>query len=93
MDSDDILRDPAGTLAALCQAIGISWDPAMLSWRSGPHPEDGIWGAHWYDKVNASTGFSAPPGELPKLEGAYREVAEECREDYQALKRHALAPK
>lgn len=93
VDSDDILRDPAGVLAALCHALGISWEPAMLCWAKGPHREDGIWGAHWYDKVNASTGFGSAPGEIPKLEGAYKDVAEACQSDYLALKRHAITAK
>ena len=90
VDSDAILANPEGSLAALCAALGIDWDPAMLSWKTGPHPEDGIWGAHWYDKVNASTGFGSPPGELPRLEGEYAQVAEACRADYEALRAHAL---
>lgn len=90
VDSDAILADPEGTLAALCAALGIAWNPAMLSWETGPHPEDGIWGSHWYDKVNASTGFGSPPGELPRLEGEYAQVAEACRADYEALRAHAL---
>lgn len=90
VDSDDILRNPAGVLAKLCEALGIMWDPAMLAWARGPHPEDGIWGVHWYDKVNASTGFGAPPGPLPKLEDDFVHVADACREDYEALKLHAL---
>lgn len=90
VDSDDILRDPAGVLAKLCQKLGIDWDEAMLSWEKGPHPEDGIWGAHWYDKVNTSTGFGPPPGPLPELDGPYAQVAEQCREDYEALKAHAI---
>ncbi|WP_374405644.1 HAD family hydrolase [Pelagerythrobacter sp.] len=90
VDSDDVLADPAGVLARLCAALGIGWDAAMLRWARGPHPEDGVWGAHWYDKVNASTGFGAPPGPLPTLEGAFAETAEACREDYAALRRHAL---
>jgi len=93
VDSDDILEDPAGVLAALCDALGIDWDPAMLAWKKGPLPEDGVWGEHWYDKVNASTGFGAAPGPLPELEGAYAEVAAECGEDYLALKRHAITAK
>lgn len=90
VDSDTVLTDPTGTLAPLCDALGIDWDTAMLSWDCGPHPEDGIWGAHWYDKVNASTGFGSPPGELPTLEGEYARVAEACRADYEALRAHAL---
>jgi len=90
VDSDDILRDPAGVLARLCAALGIAWDEAMLRWQKGPHPEDGVWGAHWYDKVNASTGFGSAPGPLPELEGEYLAVAQACRADYEALKRHAL---
>ena len=90
VDSDDILANPRGVLAKLCDALDIEWDPAMLSWKRGPHPEDGIWGAHCYDKVNASTGFGKAPGPLPDLDRAYLEVAEECREDYEALQRYRL---
>ncbi len=85
VDSDAILRDPSTMLELLSKALGIAWDSAMLAWDKGPHPDDGIWGEHWYDKVNASTGFGQAPGELPKLDGAYRAVAEECRPDYEYL--------
>lgn len=90
VDSDDILNDPAGTLAKLCAALDIPWDTAMLKWRKGPLPEDGVWGAHWYDKVNASTGFGSAPGPLPELSDDYANVAEACRDDYEALKTHAI---
>ena len=85
VDSDDILDNPAIVLGKLCRALGIEWDPAMLSWQTGPLPDDGVWGRHWYDRVNSSTGFGAPAGEVPALEGKYRQVAEECRADYDAL--------
>ena len=91
VDSDDILADPAGVLEKLCHALGIAWDPAMLSWTLGPHAEDGVWGAHWYDKVNASTGFGQAPGAIPELDGDYARTAEACRADYEALRRHALS--
>ncbi|MEO1648548.1 MAG: HAD family hydrolase [Pseudomonadota bacterium] len=90
IDTDHVLENPEGVLSRLCKALGIVWDPAMLSWKKGPLPEDGVWGAHWYDKVNASTGFGAPPGPLPELEGEYPAVAEACRADYVALKRYAI---
>lgn len=85
VDSDDILGNPAVVLGKLCRALGIEWDPAILSWQTGPLPDDGVWGRHWYDRVNTSTGFGAPAGEVPALEGKYRQVAEECRDDYEAL--------
>ena len=90
VDCDDILADPAGILSRLCASLGIAWNEAMLHWLPGPHPEDGVWGAHWYDKVNASTGFARPPGPPPLLEGEYARTAEACRADYEALRAHTL---
>ncbi|WP_271077859.1 HAD family hydrolase [Aurantiacibacter sp. MUD61] len=90
VDSDAILRDPTGVLSKLCEALGIAWTPAMLSWEKGPHPEDGVWGVHWYDVVNASTGFGPPPASEPQLEGEYLAVAEQCRADYEALAQLAI---
>ena len=92
VDSDDVLRDPAVVLQRLCAALGLSWEPAMLGWAPGPLPSDGVWGEHWYDKVNASTGFGAPPEALPPLAPAYADVAAECMDDYLALRAHAIVP-
>lgn len=92
VDSADVLTDPETVLKKLCQALDIAWDPAMLRWEHGPHPQDGVWGSHWYDKVNASTGFGDPPGPLPELSEDYRKVADACREDYEALKQFAITP-
>ena len=91
IDSDAILADPETVLRKLCEALEILWDDAMLSWEKGPHAQDGVWGAHWYDKVNASTGFGAPAGPLPELDGDYRAVAHACRDDYEALKKFAIS--
>ena len=91
IDSDDILADPSAMLQKLCHALDIEWDSAMLAWTRGPHQEDGIWGSHWYDKVNASTGFGGAPGPLPELEGAYLATAEECRADYDYLKERSIS--
>lgn len=90
VDSDDILADPAGVLGKLCAALGIDWDACMLHWKKGPHPEDGIWGEHWYDKVNSSTGFGKPSEEMPVLDGEYRETADACRDDYEELARYRI---
>ncbi|MEM0964140.1 MAG: HAD family hydrolase [Bacteroidota bacterium] len=69
VDADDLLRDPEGTLRALCSALGIAFDPSMLAWSHGPRDSDGVWAAHWYASVWASAGFGTPrepaPAEVP----------------------------
>lgn len=90
VDAADVLRDPAGTLAALCAALGIGWDPAMLAWPAGPHPADGAWAPHWYGGVWGSTGFETREGAAPVLTPELAAVAQACQADYEALARYAL---
>jgi hypothetical protein len=60
VDAADLLGDPARVLAALCAAVGIGYDPAMLAWAPGPRDTDGAWAPWWYAGVEASTGFATP---------------------------------
>jgi hypothetical protein len=85
VDSHDIRRDPAGTLKALCDAIGIEWTDRMLSWPSGGRPEDGVWAAHWYGAVHRSTGFEAAEGPLPVLDGPHVSLCEAALPFYRRL--------
>jgi Sulfotransferase domain len=93
IDSADILRDPRAALEALCDALGIGFDPAMLSWPPGPRATDGVWARYWYDSVRRSTRFAPyaePAGDdLPvELEG----LAAQCRPFYEELAAHRLRP-
>lgn len=90
VDADEILKDPEGILRTMCFRLGIPWDPSMLKWRMGPHPYDGVWGAHWYDKVNSSTCFGPLTPNPQKLTGQFLRMAESCRPDYLALKQHSI---
>lgn len=90
IDSNDILNDPASMLTALCDALGVDWDPAMLNWATGPHRNDGIWGRHWYGAVQASTGFALPPSVTPSLNDEARRIVDDCRADYEHLARFRL---
>jgi hypothetical protein len=88
LDSDAILADPPGQLSALCAAIGIDWDPAMLRWEKGPHPADGVWAPHWYEAVWNSTGFGPPTATRP-LSPQGQRIADTCQADYAYLLRHS----
>ena len=62
IDAADVLADPARTLSALCKALDIAFDPAMLCWPAGRRASDGVWAPAWYAGVEASTGFAAADG-------------------------------
>ena len=85
IDSRDLLERPEGMLRALCAALGVSFDAAMLSWPPGPRDTDGVWGPYWYESVWRSTGFGPyrpPAGPLPaRLEP----LAERCLPYYERL--------
>ena len=85
VDAADVLADPAGVLARLCAALGIEWDPAMLAWAAGRRATDGVWAAHWYAAVEASTGFGAPDHSAAQLPPEALPVLEACRPHYDYL--------
>ncbi len=78
IETQSLLKDPAGVLALVCERVGLTFDPAVLSWPAGAKPEDGAWAPHWYDTVHKSTGFApsspstreVPERTLPVLEQA-----------------------
>jgi hypothetical protein len=72
-------------LRALCDSIGLGWNPAMLSWPAGGHPDDGVWAPVWYGAVHRSTGFAGPEGDLPKLEGDAAALLDEALPHYERL--------
>jgi hypothetical protein len=85
VDAADVLANPEAVLSKLCGALGIPWDPAMLSWAPGRRETDGIWAEHWYGAVEASTGFGSPETEPVELPDEARRLADRCRPYYQRL--------
>jgi hypothetical protein len=96
IDAADLAARPRESLQALCAALRIPFDEAMLSWPAGPRPTDGVWAQHWYARVWASTGFTAPaaagedagPAPLPP---ALEALAARCHPFYASLAAHRLA--
>ena len=54
---------PEPLLRALCAALNVPWDPAMLCWEPGPRATDGVWGPVWYQRLYDTTGFEPPEAE------------------------------
>ncbi|MFD1344031.1 sulfotransferase-like domain-containing protein [Litorisediminicola beolgyonensis] len=85
IDSADIRRDPEAMIRVLCDAIDLTFDPAMLSWPEGGHPADGVWARVWYGAVHRSTGFAGPEGDLPQVTGALAPMVAAALPAYDAL--------
>jgi hypothetical protein len=90
IDARDVLTDPAGVLAALCERMGIAWTAAMLSWPAGPHPADGPWAPYWYDSVYQSTGFGAYTPKDEPVPDHLRDLVDEAQVLYDELAAHRI---
>ena len=90
IDATDVLENPEGVLSALCDRLGLSWDPAMLSWPPGCRETDGVWAPHWYGAVEASTGFGPPDHAPVELPDEARRLADRCRPFYERLAAHRI---
>ena len=85
IDADDVLRDPERMLRLLCDAIGVEFSDAMLSWLPGPRETDGVWAKYWYAEVERSTSFAPYRERKIDVPKSLREVHARCREIYERL--------
>ena len=90
LDARLLLMDPPGVLGELCELLGIGWDPSMLSWEPGPHPDDGAWAPHWYESLYRSTGFAPYKPSEKRVPDRCLVLLDQCRVHYDELKHYAL---
>lgn len=91
IEAEDVRANPEGMLRALCAALDLDFDPAMLRWEPGLRASDGVWAAHWYGAVIGSTGF-APPGRAPAPAAHLAEVIAAARPEFERLQAMKLRP-
>ena len=89
IEARDVLSDPKRALSALCAALDVPFDPAMLSWKAGPRDTDGVWSRHWYHSVNTSTGFAEPRPPAP-CPPELSDIVAECQPYYEKVRAHRL---
>ena len=90
VDARDVLEHPERTLRLLCDAVGVEFDKAMLSWPPGLRDSDGIWAKYWYDDVARSTSFQPYKSREGNVPDRLREIYEQCGECYEQLYQYRL---
>ena len=90
IDARDVLENPRRTLGLLCDALGVAFTDAMLSWPPGPRETDGLWAPYWYAEVLRSTSFQPYKPKPDQVPEHLKAVYDECLECYQRLYPHRL---
>ncbi len=90
IDARDVLQNPERMLRLLCDAVGVPFASAMLSWPPGLRETDGVWAKHWYDEVAQSTGFEPYRRRRAEVPERLRGIEARCRDCYELLHQHRL---
>ena len=95
IDGEDLLADPGRVVAAWCDAVGLSYLPGALTWKSRRAEGWDEW-SRWTSEVSRSQGLPLDP--TPRRDPAdveiedpqLAEAVDRCLPHYEHLARHAL---
>jgi hypothetical protein len=90
IDARDVLENPRRLLTLLCEALGVPFTEAMLSWPPGPRPTDGVWAPHWYGAVLKSTTFEPYRPRNEPIPPSMNHLLGEAEEIYHRLHEHRI---
>ncbi len=90
IDSRDVLENPRGILLRLCEALGVAFTEAMLSWPSGRRNTDGAWAPYWYDSVEKTTTFHPYTPKDEPVPAHLIDLLDVCQAHYDTLHAHRL---
>lgn len=85
LDARELLTDPPSVLRELCARLRIPFRKAMLRWKPGPRPEDGVWAKHWYHNVHVSSGFHPYQQKSAPFPRRLLPLLSECKPCYEDL--------
>jgi len=85
IDSNILLNNPKKILSQWCRSIDLEFDISMLKWKTGNHPQDGIWWKHWYDNVITTTHFHKFSSNQQELDEKYKSIYDEALDYYNKL--------
>lgn len=90
LDAKDVLSDPRGQLTRLCDAVGVPFSEAMLSWPPGLRDTDGVWAKYWYHEVEKTTTFQPYKPKAEEVPAEFEGLYRECLPYYDELHGHRL---
>ena len=96
IDSDDLLEDPHGLVAAWCGAVGIPFIPGALSWEPGARDEVSWWdGGSFHANLRNSDGLKPQVRkyiDIAQAPARVRDVHKRARPHYDHLHHFRLRP-
>lgn len=92
VDARDVLEDPRGVLARLCNSLKVEFMEEMLSWQPGPRATDGLWSKYWYNEVELTTSFQRYRAKNETIPDHLHDLLDACQQYYLQLYQHRLAP-
>jgi len=81
---------PEATIRQICHFAGLTFQPNMLCWPPGDHPEEGVWGQFWYQTLHRSSGFMPLGREEATFPSQLDPLLEQCHRYYLPLAELAL---
>jgi len=89
IDSDDLLENPHGIVAAYCKAVGIAFMPETLSWEPGARDEVSWYdGGSWHANLRDSDGLKPQPRrylDISEAPDRVKEIYEIVLPHYEAM--------
>ncbi|RMG42121.1 MAG: HAD family hydrolase [Planctomycetota bacterium] len=90
LDTRDVLQNPERMLRALCEALDVPFQEAMLSWPPGLRETDGVWAPYWYKEVLTSTTFRPYRPKPDQVPPQFHDLWERCQAIYDELYQYRL---